>query len=109
MTARRHHLASRRKSLGYSQEHLAAELGVDRTTVGRWERGETDPQPYIRASLCNALKVTPAELDTLIPFDRDHEKPLSARHEAPGTTGAAPGPDSMGEPTTCIAVSCSVY
>jgi DNA-binding XRE family transcriptional regulator len=45
---------------------LAAEIGVDRTTVGRWERGETDPQPYIRARLCRTLKVTPAELDTLI-------------------------------------------
>jgi transcriptional regulator with XRE-family HTH domain len=98
MTARRHHLASRRKSLGYSQEHLAAELGVDRTTVGRWERGETDPQPYVRAGLCKALKVTPAELDTLISFDRDHEKLLPARRDAFGNTGVVPSPDPMGEP-----------
>src|SRR6202012_3277917 len=46
MTGRRQRLASRRRALGLSQELLAAELGVDRTTVGRWERGETDPQPY---------------------------------------------------------------
>ncbi|MGW2667309.1 helix-turn-helix transcriptional regulator [Streptomyces sp. NPDC001272] len=31
-------LAERRKALGYSQEKSAELLGVDRTTVGRWER-----------------------------------------------------------------------
>ena len=58
MTARRDRLARRRKSLGFSQERLAVTLGVDRTTVGRWERGETDPHPYIRARLSGALQVT---------------------------------------------------
>src|SRR5579872_4549914 len=41
--ARRRTLAERRRALGYSQEALAEKLGIDRTTVGRWERGETDP------------------------------------------------------------------
>jgi len=66
MTARRDRLARRRESLGFSQERLAVTLGVDRTTVGRWERGETDPHPYIRGRLSGALQVTSAELDTLI-------------------------------------------
>jgi transcriptional regulator with XRE-family HTH domain len=97
MTARRRqHLASRRKSLGYTQEDLAAELGVDRTTVGRWERGETGPQPYIRARLRKALKVTTAELDAIITPDTDHEKLRGVQCEPSAST--IPCPDPMGEP-----------
>jgi len=64
--AERHGLAQRRKTLGFSQEQFAWELRVDRTTVGRWERGETDPQPYIRPRLARALKVNPTELGKLL-------------------------------------------
>ena len=66
MAARRPRLAGRRKALGYTQEFLAEQLGVDRTTVGRWERGETEPFPYLRRKLCQILKVPPDELDTLL-------------------------------------------
>jgi transcriptional regulator with XRE-family HTH domain len=91
MTARRQHLAERRRSLGYSQERLAGEVGVDRTTVGRWERGETGPQPLIRERLRTVLKVSAEELDTLIPVGPEDEHLLSA------AAVAAPGPDLMGE------------
>jgi len=84
-------LAERRRSLGYSQERLAGEVGVDRTTVGRWERGETGPQPIIRERLRSVLKVTAEELDTLIPVSPEEEC-LSLTAAA-----AAPGPDLMGE------------
>ncbi|MFE0132816.1 multiprotein-bridging factor 1 family protein [Streptomyces sp. NPDC059037] len=60
-------LSKRRKALGYSQESLAAQLGVDRTTVGRWERGETELQPPLRPKLAELLKVELAALDTLLP------------------------------------------
>jgi transcriptional regulator with XRE-family HTH domain len=91
MTARRQHLAERRRSLGYSQERLAGEVGVDRTTVGRWERGETGPQPVIRERLRIVLKVSAEELDTLIPVGpEDEHLPLAAAL-------TAPGPDLMGE------------
>lgn len=66
MAARRPRLAGRRKALGYTQEFLAEKVGVDRTTVGRWERGETDPFPYLRRKLCQILKVPPGELDALL-------------------------------------------
>ena len=33
-----------RKMAGYTQESLAFRLGVDRTTVGKWERGEAFPR-----------------------------------------------------------------
>lgn len=59
-------LASRRKALGYSQEELAQLLGVDRTTVGRWESGRITPQPPQRRRLATALKISLRELDALL-------------------------------------------
>jgi transcriptional regulator with XRE-family HTH domain len=62
MAIRRLRLAQRRKALGHSQDNLAALVGVDRSTVIRWERAETDPQPGLRRILAIHLRVTPAEL-----------------------------------------------
>ncbi|MEV0114126.1 helix-turn-helix transcriptional regulator [Streptomyces sp. NPDC050844] len=59
-------LAERRKVLGYSQEGLAHALGVDRTTVGRWESGRTVPQPPLRPKLAEVLQVDLVELDALV-------------------------------------------
>ncbi|MFI6205874.1 helix-turn-helix domain-containing protein [Streptomyces sp. NPDC051041] len=59
-------LKERRKACGYSQESLASAMGVDRTTVGRWERGETEPQPPLRPKLAGLLGLGLAELDALL-------------------------------------------
>jgi transcriptional regulator with XRE-family HTH domain len=59
-------LAKRRVVAGYTQEGLAEALGVDRTTVGRWERGEQLPQPSQRPRLAQQLSVTLEELDVLL-------------------------------------------
>jgi transcriptional regulator with XRE-family HTH domain/uncharacterized protein YggL (DUF469 family) len=59
-------LRGRRKIVGYSQEKLASELGVDRTTVGRWDRGETEPHPELRPKLADLLLVDVVTLDALI-------------------------------------------
>ncbi|MCG0288178.1 helix-turn-helix transcriptional regulator [Streptomyces sp. PSAA01] len=59
-------LAERRKALGYSQEGLAHVLGVDRTTVGRWESGKTEIQPSLRQKYAAALKLDLAALDALV-------------------------------------------
>ncbi|HEY6425217.1 MAG TPA: helix-turn-helix transcriptional regulator [Pseudonocardiaceae bacterium] len=48
-------LANRRVVAGYTQEGLAEALGVDRTTIGRWERVEQLPQPW---HLARQLHVT---------------------------------------------------
>ena len=56
----------RRKALGYTQEGLAGQLGCERTTVIRWERGETEPQPWLRPKLCQVLHVTAHELHVLL-------------------------------------------
>ncbi|MET8042380.1 helix-turn-helix transcriptional regulator [Micromonospora sp. NPDC005215] len=63
---RRHRLAQRRKAIGLSQERLAEALGVDRSTIVRWERAETDPQPWHRPRLAAALKLSIEELADLL-------------------------------------------
>jgi DNA-binding XRE family transcriptional regulator len=101
MTARRQHLAERRRSLGYSQERLASQVGVDRTTVGRWERGETGPQPLIRERLRTVLKVSAEELDTLIPVGPEDEHLLSTSPPAgpPKSTSTSATPSLPTSPT----------
>jgi transcriptional regulator with XRE-family HTH domain len=73
MAARRHRLAERRKNLGFTQEGLAERLGVDPTTVRRWESGETEggPKPWIRPKLAQYLQVSPAQLEELLGEEPD--------------------------------------
>ncbi|MBZ9643360.1 helix-turn-helix transcriptional regulator [Streptomyces sp. PSKA30] len=59
-------LAKQRKAMGYSQEKFAHVLGVDRTTVGRWERGETTPDPVHRPKMATLLQLDLSELDALL-------------------------------------------
>lgn len=59
-------LANRRVVAGYTQESLAEALGVDRCTIGRWERGTQLPQPWQRRDLAHKLGVTPEQLDALL-------------------------------------------
>lgn len=63
---RRRQLAQRRKALGYTQERLAERLRVDRSTVVRWERGNSEPQPWYRRPLADALDITLDRLDDLL-------------------------------------------
>jgi DNA-binding XRE family transcriptional regulator len=66
VSGKRRTLAGRRRVVGYTQEQLAAVLGVERTTVVRWEAGETTPQPWCRPKLAKALAVSVDELDTML-------------------------------------------
>jgi transcriptional regulator with XRE-family HTH domain len=66
MASRRVQLAQRRKVAGLSQESLAALLGIDRSTVVRWEAADTVPQPWLRPKLADALGITVDELDALL-------------------------------------------
>jgi len=66
MPTKRQRLAARRKAAGFSQEQLAERLRVDRSTVARWEGGETEPQPWIRPRLARALQLSLDQLDHLL-------------------------------------------
>ncbi|CRK56896.1 Tetratricopeptide TPR_4 [Alloactinosynnema sp. L-07] len=55
-------LADLRLRRGLSQEKLAAELGVERTTVQRWEAGNSTPRPKTMSELAKTLEVTVADL-----------------------------------------------
>ncbi|MGH3720966.1 MAG: helix-turn-helix transcriptional regulator [Pseudonocardiaceae bacterium] len=52
---RRTGLAGAHKAAGYTQEGLAAEVHVDRSTVIRWEAGDHAPLPYLRPKLARLL------------------------------------------------------
>lgn len=60
---RRHNLAERRKSRGYTRESLAAELGVSPDAVRDWERAKWDPAAHRRRALAQALGWTLDQLE----------------------------------------------
>jgi transcriptional regulator with XRE-family HTH domain len=66
MPMKRVSFAARRKAVGFSQDQFAERLKVDRSTVARWESGETEPQPWIRPRLAKALQVSLEQLDELL-------------------------------------------
>ncbi len=56
-------LAQIRKEQNYSQQKLADAIGVNRSLISRWERGEVDPGMRRWALVARELGVT---LDDLI-------------------------------------------
>jgi transcriptional regulator with XRE-family HTH domain len=66
MTVKRHGLVRRRRALGFTQESLAEALGVERSTVRRWESAESAPIPFLRPRLARLLRVNAEELDELL-------------------------------------------
>jgi tetratricopeptide (TPR) repeat protein/DNA-binding XRE family transcriptional regulator len=94
--AKRRRLAQRRKALGLTQEKLAELLGVERSTVVRWERGETQPQPWLRPKLAEALRVSADRIEQLLagsgpgsPPGRGAVVPRQLPAAVPGFTGRA--------------------
>lgn len=79
MKSKRPGFADRRRMVGLTQEGLGEVLGVERSTVARWERGVTAPQPWYRPRLAEALQVSVEQLDALF-ADPDN---------APATTNQA--------------------
>ena len=96
MSSRRRRLAQRRKSMGFTQEGLAERLGVDPTTIRRWENGETQtgPQPWLRPKLARYLQVSVEHLEELLNEPAtDDQSAVSQRidHDTDGTGLASPG------------------
>jgi DNA-binding XRE family transcriptional regulator len=80
MVGRRHRLVRTRKAAGFSQERLAETIGVERTTVMRWERGETCPQPWARPKLARALGISDQSLAELLGESADPLRSPQASH-----------------------------
>ncbi len=89
MSAKRQALAARREIVGHTQETLAEFVGVEPTTVGRWERGETCPQPWCRPKLAEGLTVSVEELDRLLA----QGQPVAAVPSVAEADGPGDGPD----------------
>jgi transcriptional regulator with XRE-family HTH domain len=66
MVVKRCAFARARKAAGYTQEGLAERLGVDRTTVARWELGEYEPQPWQRPRIAEAFGLSLGECNELL-------------------------------------------
>ncbi|PZG31086.1 transcriptional regulator [Spongiactinospora gelatinilytica] len=78
MSGRRQRLIQRRKTLGFSQEELAHALGVERSTVVRWESGEREPRPWHRPKLAAVLRVSLEDVDAYLACQAD-ERPEAER------------------------------
>lgn len=52
---------------------MAEHLEIERSTVGRWERGITAPHPWTRPKLANALRISLKLLSELLGDDGDSE------------------------------------
>lgn len=66
MTLKREGLIQHRKAAGLSQGRLAEELGVERSTIHRWECGDTQPLPSMRSKIAVTLGVSLPELDEML-------------------------------------------
>ena len=55
-------LVELRRRRKWSQRELAQRVGVDRSRLGKWERGITVPSLFMLAALSRELEVTPNEL-----------------------------------------------
>ncbi len=96
MTRTKLRLRQEREQRGWSQEKVAGELGVDRVTVSRWERGISVPYPYYRAKLSALFGKDVQELGIL---DEDDEKDMFFQMSvslpsAPSTLDVQQGPIS---------------
>ncbi|GAA5154280.1 hypothetical protein GCM10023321_25830 [Pseudonocardia eucalypti] len=69
MPQKRVRLSRARRNAGLTQEELAYRLGIDRSTVGRWEGGATEPSVWLRPKLARLLGINRNELSSLLATD----------------------------------------
>ncbi|WP_235926206.1 helix-turn-helix transcriptional regulator [Actinokineospora pegani] len=55
-----------RRRAGHTQESFAEAVGVEFSTVGRWERGQHRPQVWVRPKIARALNMTTEALVEMI-------------------------------------------
>jgi transcriptional regulator with XRE-family HTH domain/tetratricopeptide (TPR) repeat protein len=88
---RRVQLVAARKAVGFTQEELAVALGVDRSTVFRWEAGVRVPLPYLRPKLAGLLRVTRDQLQVLL----DGANPPAIHPASPASDNQAVSSEDM--------------
>jgi transcriptional regulator with XRE-family HTH domain len=86
MPGKRSGLIAARKAAGLSQERLAERMGVDRSTVQRWEAGQSTPQPSLRPKLARVLGISDDKLAELL-----GDQPCAA-DQVPTTPALSPAP-----------------
>ncbi|MFI1864838.1 helix-turn-helix transcriptional regulator [Streptomyces jumonjinensis] len=79
MALKRHRLTQRRQAVGYTQEKFAEKLGIDRSTVVRWESGRGAPQPWMRPHVARLLQLSLDELDALLSHAEQEPAPGQLR------------------------------
>lgn len=90
MAAKRTGLARARKAAGLTQESLAEAMHIDRSTIVRWESGQTEPQPYLRPKLARMLGVSLAKLEDLLAPGQPAGAPDSSQESSTGTNVLLP-------------------
>ncbi len=103
---RREQLAMLRRLAGFSQESLAEDIGVSRSSTYRWERGESVPNPSQLVRWAKAIDVPVAELDDLLwsgdtrvrSVDRDEPSAPPSADEA--SLDAGDGHPTVGDPAS---------
>src|SRR5688572_755434 len=95
MKSRRDRLSARRNAVGLSQVGLANMVGVNRSTVFRWESGDTDPRPWQRPELARALRITVNELDQILSGNvLTSRLDVQSIDPAPASSDRQPGTDT---------------
>jgi SOS-response transcriptional repressor LexA len=73
-------IKARRSACGFTQEQLAARVGVTRVAVSHWERGGAEPKGRYLNDLAEALEVTVDWLLTGTGLDQATHQPLPGYH-----------------------------
>lgn len=63
-----------REERGLSRERVAERIGTSETSIFRYEKGETRPQPAVVAAMLDVYGATAAERDELLEMARDARK-----------------------------------
>src|SRR5258708_20775685 len=64
-----------REAQGLSREQVAERIGSSETSIFRYEKGESRPQPGVVAAMLEVYGVGGAERDELLVLARDARKP----------------------------------
>ncbi|MGH3902541.1 MAG: helix-turn-helix transcriptional regulator [Pseudonocardiaceae bacterium] len=88
MVVKRRSFAHARRAAGYTQERLAERLGVDRSTVARWEAGDYEPQPWQRPRIAEAFGLSLRAFDQLLHDGKTTDPAIGASASPAGASGA---------------------